>query len=627
MKKMMSLILAMLMLLTSFAALAEDSVGVIGGADGPTSVFVASGPKTLDQMAREALDAGRRVTTKVRITELAGVETSDPVADAAMLELLGAMELTGAQQGDEIDLALSLGENEVLDLGAAISGEDVYLESKLLGGTIVVNIDEVEPLAQRLLDMLVLMEAMTAEEAAALRQQIAELAEMLKTIEMEAAAMEVPATFDLESMAAWNYTALEQFAALAESKVVPVEEPVVPRMCDPAVSGVKAVFVNEDLVAGAKAILQFLLDNPELMESLGAAAGYPTEEELTQDWESMGQFYVLLGFYEDEAAFRAAQPTFKAEIENKLAELDDVKAIEGEFVTHVYYDAEGEIVYLTSTLPIAELQETVVEGVVQSETKVYPISVAYTRQTVPQGVAHVCNLFVDEGTVTIDSLVSEESTSFAVTIAEPDAEPAKLLDVSVKTGASQTNPGVTCIDVAAHLYDGSDAVVLQVLYDGEYEYSDIRNYLSGDLKLTTFEYQLPTEPVVMSVVDDESGETVEVEAERVVTEMGAELVAIPNTLSLTFSSDLAINGVDFSGKTTVAMAVEQIRIAVEAEYATSDAEPSIMAGAVVRPAELDDQAFSDWFVSLIKNFNLWISNLINALPENVLLWMIYSGMA
>lgn len=601
MKKLFSLILAMLMLAMPLFSQAES---VIGGADGPTEILVTNTLKLPSVLAEEALASGRRVITTLRFDNIEGVDAEDPMATAAILDLLNALGLTAAQQGDEFDMALTVSGKEVLTLGAAVMGDDAYIKSNLIGGTIVVGKLELEPLLNRLLDMLVLMEAMTEAEADELRTQITGLKETYGAA-VEASMAGVFTKDDLKSL---NLTALEQYAALMDSKVMPIEEIVVPRMCDPAVSGERVVLVNEDLVAGIKAVYQFLLDNPKLMNYIGSAAGYLTEEALELEWQTNGEFYMLFGMYEDEAAFLADHPSFAEDFAAAIAEIEQGKLIEGEFVTNVYYDAEDRIVYMTMDLPVFEQDATIVENEGQAVTgEVHPICVVYTRQTVAQGVAHVCNITVDGETMTVDTLVSETGMLINMTGLFAAGEAEQLAEIKVERGQSTADEGVELLTVDGTLYDEGKAMVRFHL-DGASELSDVRTYLSGKLTLTSLAYGAQEPVAAEDAVQDTAAAPVE------------------TTVVLEFTTDTAINGVDFAGTTTFAVEAAGIRIGMAMDCATTDPESSIMAGDVIRPAELDDATFANWFVRVINSLNSWLSNVISSLPESVLTWMVYSGM-
>ena len=427
MKKLIALMLVLMMCMPILAH-AEDAV--IGGADGPTSLFVTGKTESLGEAA---LAAGRRIDTVLTLTPLTGVQTGEPMIDNAIADLIDALALRFSQQGDEGEVALSFSGTDVLNLGAMISEKDCYINSNLLGGTIVINAEEVEPLLGRLLDMFVLMEAMTAEDAAQIKVI---LAEAMVSIEQSMASAEP----ELEEM---NLSALEQAFAFALERVEPVENPVVPRMCDAAVSGVQLTFDNAEMVQAVKYIYQFLLDNPVLLTYMS------TEMEITAD-----------------------------DVQQAMAEIDQQTLLNGEMVVAVYNDEQDQIVYAVLNLPLANGAET------------DQLDAAYTRQTVAAGTAHVVNITVNGETLTIDALAGAEST--VVNLVDPNG--SKLMDLTILNGAENT------LDVTLNLYE-EEAQVLAAHVTGECEYTDVREYFAGVLTLTLYE-EGQSIPLVFQLVSD-----------------------------------------------------------------------------------------------------------------------------
>ena len=623
MKKFLSLILALMMLSLPALAAAEDTLGLIGGADGPTSVFVGGDiPQTLEE---KALAAGRKVSTSVKITEVSGIDTGDARTDAALVDLFNALGFTVSQQGDEFNMALQISGQDALDLGFSMSGEDVYLKSSLIGGTVVVGTQELEGLIDRLVDMLIMVEGMSEEEAADLRAQISGLKQLYAdSLELSMASMLTEE--DLKNL---NMTSIEAFIAFAEGKTVPVEEIVVPRMCDPAVSGEKAVLTNADMVQVVKYFYQFILDNPKLMNYLGSQLGFPTEEEITLQWQSMGQFYMAFKIYESEEAFRAQFQTFEQLLNEMIVEVDASKFLDGEFTVTEYTDADGNVVYATMSLPLFLQDQTLMENTsaetAQGETT--QINATYTRQTVAGGVAHVCNIDVDGEVITIDVLESENGFTLRSTDTDTEGKTWRI-EMNAECSASTEEPGVELLTVTGGIYNEKDQPVLDVLLMGASEFSDVRSYLSGELTLTVFEYpQAEEEAAEEEAAEEEAVEETAV-GQTEATEHEAEAVDAEPTktvIVLAFDSDTAINGVDFTGTTNMSLTVEDVRIAAQAVVATSDPGESIMAGAVVRPAELDDGDFANWFVGAYNSLNSLVVNLIQTLPESVLMLM-FGGM-
>lgn len=599
MKKLLSLVLAIMMLTLPVIASAQGSIGAIGGADGPTQIVVSKAVPTTRY--QDALAAGRRVNQTITLTELTGVETGDQMTDAAIADLVKAIGIHSSAQGDEAELAISLSGKEVANFAGALSGQDVYLSSNLMGGAVIVGLDEIESLINRILDEMVTMGAIGEFEVEMIREQVASIKEGLEAQNLEEA-LEDAAVDDL------NFTALEAILPLLMSKVTQVEDIIVPRMCDPAVSGMQLVLTNTDLHEIVKQGCQFLLDNPKLMDVIAQSAGYPTEESIAAEWASAGQLYTTFGIYKDEAAFRAAQKSFDKDLREVMDNPHMVAPLDGEMKLIVYLDDKDEPVYITAAVPVQTTEEHFLDAHgdldmvnVEIVKKTVNISLNYTRQTVPQGVAHVGNIFVDDNGVTIDALVGEGSAIVTMTAVEPETEPAKLFELFIKKVASESNPAVTCIDVDAAIY-GSDEPTLEIAYDGEYETSDVREYCAGKLTMTTYQRYV-----------DYSGEETTISTNA-------------DAFTLEFSTETAINGIDYTTDASFTVEAGRVRFGMQMRETTADPEPSIMSGNVVRPTELSDADFSNWFTGVINAFNVWLAGAFQALPESVLLLIIYSGM-
>ena len=144
MRKVFCMLLALTMLLPMLPAMAEGVI--IGGADGPTGIWSSGlgGMLLTKDLVENAIAAGRRVVSTVKVTELSGLELDTPELEQAVAELLSKLTLTEADQGDEGVLSLSVGDQEILDLGIAMAGKDTYIKSSLVGGTVVVSEEEAQ---------------------------------------------------------------------------------------------------------------------------------------------------------------------------------------------------------------------------------------------------------------------------------------------------------------------------------------------------------------------------------------------------------------------------------------------------------------------------------------------------
>lgn len=608
MKKLFSLIMALMLCAVSGLAAAE---GVIGGADGPTEIFVASEPLFIlpGDLETAALEAGRKGTTTVTVTEVSGINTGDPDMDAALVDLFKALGVTATAQGDESEFALSISGTDVLSFGLALGGDDVYVKSNLLGGTIVIGTDEGEGLVTRLLDMLVMMEAFTEEEANELKAMLSSLAEMLPVL-MEHGMLN--STLTDADLLAMDFSAITAAMEPVMAKAQLVENPVVPKNCDPAVAGMTLNATNEDMVQVVKAMIQFLKDNPKLMNYIGLELGFNTEEQLEALWAT----FESMGLYESKEEYLADNPTFEQILDEVLAELDGKKLLDGDYVINICMDEAGGIVYMTATLPMFIEQETLYTDVEETELVNSPsadmledmepvgettvIEFVYARQTVAQGVSHVVNITVDGETVTVDTLVSGNTAH--IVLSAPEEEPV-IIDAAVE-GNTLT---------ATLTYAPAETTTITCTFDGSYLCTDTEYLLAG--KLTVEEVFIPEET--------------ETPALNGMTLPGFEAnkpKAYTNTVTIDVKADYDRSGVDFNGVTDLVFSYNDVHVALQAKSFTSDPMESIMAGDVVRPAELDEADFANWFVGVVNTFNSWTGNLLMALPESLLTILMYSGM-
>lgn len=286
MKKLLAMMLALMMCLSLLPAGAE--YGVIGGADGPTSVIISTVgndrilfPGDLTMAAQEA---GRKIDAELKVAEVTGIATGDDMLDAALTDLLQSIAIRTSQQEDEFDLALVLGQTDVLTFGMATAEEEAFVRSNLLGSTIAVRSEELEPLLDRLLDMMFQMEMLTEDEVNMFKEAIAALSDMIVTM-AESGSFDTSMT--MEDFLTLDYSAVIDLLPTLTQKLEMIENPTAPKNCDPAAMGGKISLTNEDLVQLMKAYLQVLRDNPKLMNFLASQLGYYTEAQLDVLWDTM----------------------------------------------------------------------------------------------------------------------------------------------------------------------------------------------------------------------------------------------------------------------------------------------------------------------------------------------------
>lgn len=584
MKKLLSLILALMMCLSMLPATAE--YGVIGGADGPTEIFVASEMPAMTlpgDLAAQAIASGRRVESEWKITEMAGIDLDDEALTAAVKELVESISLRIAQQEESFESALAIGETEVLTADVANAADTTYISSNLLGGTIAVRGEEAEGLASRLLDMMVQMEMLTEDDVATL-QYVLESFTSTQSLSDTALFGNELSLSDLLTM---DYSAVLNVMNDVMQKAEIVESPTVPKTCDPAVAGIKLSMTNDDLARFTKACIQVLRDNPTLMRFVAKQLGMYTEEQLPGLWESL---------YSDlltEEEFRAYMQSFESVLDEIDAELDGTQLLDGTYDIMGCYDAEGQIVYMVLTLPIyteiemlygeetyidiedeqpAETTDAVAETESAGTTTV--LSLEYSRQTLAEGVSHVVNFFVDEESITIDALVKDNTAHIA--FSEQGVEPITL-DLAWADGT------ISAVLTIKSNEQENDTIA----FEGTYICTEETYKLAGKLTYTETSTSIAGLPVQWD-------------------------------FAVSFSADYVRNGVDFEGVIHANVAFDDVNLALQGTTHTTDPAESIVTADALRPAEMDDETFTSWFVMLMNNFNAWTGTVLMALPESLL---------
>lgn len=606
MKKLLSLMLAMMLCIGPAAGLAEGEIdlGMIGGADGPTSIFVAEDMVTSMQMMEDAIAAGRKVTIDFSIPEVAGINTGDPTVDGALTDLVEAIGVSASVQGDEYHMGMSLADQDVLTVGVAVNGEDAYIKSNLIGGTVVIGAKEVEPIISRLLDALVMMEALTEEDVASLKEELSAMLDAFETAMEQSAGMTITED-DLKNL---DFSALTGVIMNLASQVETIDEIVVPRMCDPATKGVRLSIDNAEFVSILRACLQFVEDNPKLKNYMAAQGGFYSEEELADMWAQNGEWYIENGLYANEADFRSELKTFDETMAEAFKMIEDAKALDGEFITTVYMNDADEIVYLTSVLPMFNEEKAVYEAdaaitEVKGTTEI--LNVVYTRQTVAQGVSHVCNIDVDGEGATIDVLAQENSAQI------------RLSDMASQT-LLLTIDAVKENDAVKGTYITNEEE--ETVYSGSFVFA----HSASDAHFKTqadFTMEIAFTPAEGAAADVPSLNGMTLPGYQ-----AKQPQAKNDSLAISYLCDYARAGVDVNGKETLTVQFNDVKVAAEWVLTTSDPVDSIMSGNVVRPAELDDAAFLNWFVGAANSVTSWAGNLLMALPESVLSLILSMGM-
>lgn len=490
MKKLFSMLMALLMLLTPVLGLAEEDVQT-------GTVFDLS-----NTMLQDALTAGRRAQTVVTFKDIMpDLSIGDEAIDTAIRDMFAAVKITAYEQGDEAGFALLLSDTELLNVAFAASGEDAYVSSNLLGGTIVIAPDEVVGQIERLIDLFVMMEAISADEAAEIKAMLPALYdEMVATINSSLAAQA-----ELENME-FNLTALEAILAEITEGAVTEEVTGQARNVDLATKKMTVTVTPDQMTRLVQALVQVIKDNPALknyieMEMAGMELTYG-EQPATLD-------EMLDGLYNDAADH----------------------GMEKDLVLVLYFNDAEELV--AASTEVADENNT--------------MTVNYTRLTTGEGQTHAVVIQDKETTMIVNVLVG--ATRFMLGFDVADTEMTMHMGLDMNVTSSDAAYAVSG-QVNGAVNDGYDNIQIDVPFDS------------------------------------------------VTTKVGKDVV-----------EETRINLV-VAGMNLGTMVIKTT---------TGDPATTIMEGEVQRLAELSDDEFATWFVSVYQNLMGVVGNAFSALPESVLM--------
>lgn len=510
MKKILATMLALMMLMMPASGLAETTVN--------------------DDVFATALAAGRRVTFDVTLSDVATDFSGEPAIDQVICDVLNALKITGYVQGDEMYFSIGMTQEsgavaDLLTVGAATSGEDVYLLSNLIGGTIVVGNDEVQPLLERLIDMLVTMDAMTEREAAEIKAGMAELFAGMNA--------EMPAAVGLDAIdiAELDMSAILAVAEVIMGKVTVGEMDVLPKNCDTPASMISVTLTPEEMKSLIASVFQFVKDNPALAEAIA--------NEISFDETIAPQFSGVSGEPVDFMGF----------IDMLLAELTEAELYQGDTTMKIWLDEAGEPVAISIVAPV--------EG--------GEMTLNHNRLTTNDAVLNSFVFAFPGGDVSVD--VVEKGSEVSMNFAVAENGETRIAVKADYTDRSAEN--LNAFDLVM------DMTITDVTLTSSYAYNDA-SYSNSD------------------------------EVDEV-------------NIGIRSTSDTVIDGIDFTTNGSMTVAVDgkeylTINITVKSE----EAGASIMTGDVVRPAELSDADFANWFVGAFSALYAWAQNALFAMPSSLI---------
>lgn len=394
MKKILAMLLALMLLAVPFAGVAEEAE-----ADSTLDMLkeLYAAAETNDPYT-QALENGRRITTTITVDGVAESFTGDEITDQAIRDLLDALVITTYSQNDEEYFSLGMKQadgstTDLLNFGYAGEGDVAYIATNLIGGTIAVSAEEVQPLLERLIDMLVLIGMYTEEDAAALKTQLPELLETY-TEQMGNAFASTAQELDIFAL---DYSAFTDVLTPILERVQTGEVTMQPKNCDPAASVLTASVTGEEMEALLVSLYRFIQQNPELMAYVQSS------------YDSTMAEYAAL--YPEEEL-----PSFEESLEQAITEMQEEIQIEGETTLSLYLDEEGAPVYALIELPEQSAYDE--EAVAETVTHTYVPTITYTRLTMNDSRAHSVVMIVDDVDVTVNLVEKDETITMNMACAE-----------------------------------------------------------------------------------------------------------------------------------------------------------------------------------------------------------------
>ncbi|MBQ7305220.1 MAG: hypothetical protein IJW85_03345 [Clostridia bacterium] len=378
------------------------------------------------EMIEGAAAAGQPIHTAVTF-DSGTIPGLDAETAAMVNDLIDALGFTTDTQENQTNFAMQLSGTDVLTLAWATEGEDTYINSNLLGGTIAFNATEGDVIIDHLLKMAVDADMLTESDVAEVKQLIEQLKTEMNT-QVEA--------IDLENI---DMTALLTVVEELMGKVTTGEVTQQPKNSDPAATVITMKLTGEDITKVYKVIFDVMKNVPQFTQALESASLTMDGEKVTAD-----------------------------EMIAKLPELaDQIGAmVQGEIPVEIYLDEAGEPVYGIMSMTMKAEDETIT------------MDMDFARRTVNEGVTYAVTIRAedanDEGvSITADVLETEALTTINVGIASIEngvSEPVVTVSVLLNKNYGETKSEENMIvDVVVTDSDSGEEISFKIDMDSEAE--------------------------------------------------------------------------------------------------------------------------------------------------------------
>lgn len=378
------------------------------------------------EMIEGAAAAGQPIHTAVTF-DSGTIPGLDAETAAIFNDVIDALGFTTDTQENQTNFAMQLSGTDVLTLAWATEGEDTYINSNLLGGTIAFNATEGDVIIDHLLKMAVDADMLTESDVAEVKQLIEQLKTEMNT-QVEA--------IDLENI---DMTALLSAVEELMQKVTTGEVTQQPKNSDPAATVITMKLTGEDITKVYKVIFDVMKNVPQFTQALESASLTMNGEKVTAD-----------------------------EMIAKLPELaDQIGAmVQGEIPVEIYLDEAGEPVYGIMSMTMKAEDETIT------------MDMDFARRTVNEGVTYAVTIRAedanDEGvSITADVLETEALTTANVGIASIKngvSEPVITVSVLLNKNYGETKSEESMIvDVVVTDSDSGEEISFKIDMDSEAE--------------------------------------------------------------------------------------------------------------------------------------------------------------
>lgn len=378
------------------------------------------------EMIEGAAAAGQPIHTAVTF-DSGTIPGLDAETAAIFNDVIDALGFTTDTQENQTNFAMQLSGTDVLTLAWATEGEDTYINSNLLGGTIAFNATEGDVIIDHLLKMAVDADMLTESDVAEVKQLIEQLKTEMNT-QVEA--------IDLENI---DMTALLTVVEELMGKVTTGEVTQQPKNSDPAATVITMKLTGEDITKVYKVIFDVMKNVPQFTQALESASLTMDGEKVTAD-----------------------------EMIAKLPELaDQIGAmVQGEIPVEIYLDEAGEPVYGIMSMTMKAEDETIT------------MDMDFARRTVNEGVTYAVTIRAedanDEGvSITADVLETEALTTANVGVASIKngvSEPVITVSVLLNKNYGETKSEENMIvDVVVTDSDSGEEISFKIDMDSEAE--------------------------------------------------------------------------------------------------------------------------------------------------------------